>query len=363
MPRQDKKKKKSKKSLSTADILKLLKKLKPKTQQIVKVNIGDQERKKKKGDVQSSYNPPYVFPQKEFPAITSLGQPPYQPPFIEQSRQASTFTTQPERSAAQLMPPPPSRISRAISSEAAPRTQAPPPRISDISESESEVIELFPRSSRASKGYTVRAPSSRISGSQQEASSFGSPRIFNSSSLSTNSAQPIYFNLPVQNDRFQADIIRTDSSGDQIGTLANSLPSELWSNTPQGDVPLSPEEIQAQNAANEGEKEALTPSEVFAEEPSFEEAQQEQIESASPVEAAPKETPKIRPRSSIARMIDTINLSIKNDGFPIENIPQKYLATRGVTKGLIKSDYLKTGMTTNEVTDIFNRMNQFLENA
>ena len=41
MPKSERKKKKSKKGLSTEDILKIIKKLKPKTQQIVKVNVGD----------------------------------------------------------------------------------------------------------------------------------------------------------------------------------------------------------------------------------------------------------------------------------------------------------------------------------
>lgn len=354
MPRQDKKKKKSKKGLSTTDILKLLKKLKPKTQQIVKVNVGEQDRKKKKGDVQTSYNPPFVFPPQGYSAITSLGQ-----PLMDTSRQAATWTNQPEKTPSQLMPPPAS-VRRALTSESAPREQPLPPRISDISESEIEVIELNPRA-RVSKGYSVRSPS--LSQQRQQESLFQEPRRFNSSSLSSSSAQPSYFNLPVQNDRFQADIIRTDASGDQIGTLSNSLPSELWSNTPQGEVILSFEEIQAQNSANEGKQEEVVPSEVFVEDPSFEELQQEQIQEEEEIVNPPKESSKIRPRSNIARMIDTINLSIKNDGFPIENIPQKYLATRGVTKGQIKSDYLKTGMTANEVASIFDRMNQFLENS
>ena len=78
MPREDKKKKKKTKlgKLTNAEILKLIKKLKPKTSQVVKINIGD---KGEKGQVKSS-----GVPQSGGAVVFThgYGPPPPQPPSV-----------------------------------------------------------------------------------------------------------------------------------------------------------------------------------------------------------------------------------------------------------------------------------------
>ena len=100
--KKDKKRKqgKGKKSLTTEDILKIIKKLKPKTQQIVRVNVGDKE---KKGKSSSEYQPPFIFNPSGYQAITSIGQPPFQQPQLSLAP-VPQFTTQPLKKQLPLTP-------------------------------------------------------------------------------------------------------------------------------------------------------------------------------------------------------------------------------------------------------------------
>lgn len=335
MPRKDKKKKsKGKKGLSTADILKLLKKLKPQTQQVVRVNVGESDKKKKKaGEVQSSYNPPFVFPTRENPAITSLGQPPYKPALIEEPRQAATWSSQPAKEQQQLMPPPPVR--RQISFEAAPRNPPRIPQITDISESEFSEVEIVSRR-KPGKGYSIRAPRTR-SEIQTESTLFQAPKIMIPGNLSISSAQPSHFNLPVENDKFQEDIIHTDPTGDQIGTLADKIPSSQWTGTPEGDITLTPEEIQAAS-----EEPPLTSETAFGEELQIEvPVKKKQV--VVPVQGVPAPQKEIKAETGIKSIairanIDEINKAVRENQFVITGIPSEYIATRGATKGQIKQE-------------------------
>lgn len=380
MPRKDKKSKKgkAKKSLSTADILKLLKKLKPQTQQIVRVNVGDSDKKKKKGDVQSSYNPPFVFPTRENPAVTSLGQPPFKPPLIEEPRQAATWSSQPVKEPQQLMPPP--QLRREIRNEAAPRNIPTTPLITDISESEFSEVELVSRR-KPGKGYSVRAPPKT-----QESSSgyvFQAPKIIIPSNLSAASAEPTRFYQPVQNDRYQADIIQTNPAGDQIGTLADKISSALWTGTPEGEITLTPEQTQA---AIEENQQPISLSDVFIEEPTFEELQQEQQQKAQDQQPPEEEefeieVPVKQKKSSVpvqgvsapekemkgetgfksisARAtIDEINKAVRDNKFVITGIPAEYIATRGATKGQIKQES-KNKIMSNEIEPVYQQMLKF----
>lgn len=371
MPRKDKKKKtKGKKSLSTADILKLLKKLKPQTQQVVRVNVGESDKKKRKaGEVQSSYNPPFVFPQQGYPAITGFGQPPFQPPLIEPPRQTITRVTQPVPQDQPLFPPP---LRRTISNEPAPRQQPSTPRITDISASETEFeVEVLPRRGRG----------------RPAAPTFTAPRSFQSSSLSADSALPSYFNLPVQNDKFQADIIRTDSAGDQIGTLASQVPSTEWTGSPEGEITFTPEELQA-SAERVFQPPPISLSDIFIEEPTFEELQQEQQQEKEAEEAAAvpieeeefeieipakkkKETVPVqgvtapekevqanvgvKALSAKSKDINEINRAVRENGFIITGIPSEYIATRGATKGQIK-EASKKYITSDDIESLYNDM-------
>lgn len=332
MAKKDKTKtKKSKKGLSTADILKLIKKLKPKNQQIVRVNVGEDNKKKKKGDVQSSYNPPFVFPQQGFQAITSLGQPPYQPPLIEAPRQAASWRTQPIKEDVPLLPPPP-ELRREMSNQSS----------LYITEGESgEEIVIYPRKkgkakkAAATPEYKVRQPYGSAEPRFNPGLTFNEPKYAQPSNLSAASAEPIRFYQPVANDKYQADIIQTNPAGDQIGTLSDKVPSALWTGTPEGDITLTVEEKQAAEEAD-----IVSPENVFLEEPTFEEEQQQQIQeaAATPTEvvSSPSPVKSNRPLASL-KMIDEINSAIKSSNFPITNIDSKYVGTRGTTKGLIKN--------------------------
>lgn len=375
MPKSEKKKKKSKKGLSTEDILKIIKKLKPKTQQIVKVNVGDKSDKKKAGNVQSSYNPPFVFPAQGYPAITSLGQPPFQAPLIDQPRQAASWSVQPVKEPRPLLPPPSAPpLRRTLSSEAFEAPSNPAriiSKISDVLGSESEFSDIE-RTIKPGKGYTTRQPRVTKITRQNPAAeeiilpppevgipqpTFYAPKSFHTSTLSSSSAAPSFFNLPVQNDKFQADIINTGQAGDQIGTIANSLPSELWTGSPSGDVVITPEEIAASNEATAA---IVSPEEVFlTEEEEQQQQQQQQEEQQQQPEPVKPKKEKLRAPETLSEIIKvktplsetsytkTVKASLPmiaavNDaigrGFKSKNIPPELLYQRGVTKGFIKKD-------------------------
>lgn len=241
--------KKDKKSrrLSTEEILNLIKNLKPKTQQIVKVNVGDRgtgsdNKKKQASQVQSSYNPPFVFPANG-QAITSLGQPPYQPPLMAVPREAPSWSAQPARISQPLIDPTPNApefpferpppLSRAISNESA---YSDVPFIEPIGKSYKV---RAPRTTKTSKKAGLVAEDVTESESDIsfiEPRTFSKPRSYPSSSLGSSSAVPSYFNLPSENDKYQPDIINTNFYGDQIGTIANSVPSSEWTGSPEGDI-------------------------------------------------------------------------------------------------------------------------------
>jgi hypothetical protein len=371
MPKKKDKKSKSKKGLSTKDILKLLKKLKPKNQQIVRVNVG--ESSKKKGNVQSSYNPPFVFPTQGYPAIMSLGQPPYKPPLIDEPREIITRNVQPVKNSSELMPPP---LRRAISETSLPVNEPTTPRITDVSESEFSEMEIIPRQKKISKkGYSVRQPyTTSFAGiSERE---FTQPKLFNPSNLSETSSQISHFNLPVQNDKYQPDIIRTDAMGDQIGTLSNPLPSDLWTGTPQGEIEIPAEE---QKQIEEQNQEPVSLEDIFVEEQEF--PIQEEEEKVSPeeeksiasnassewfqIEVPPKKSKvksvKTEPLNPVqlkgslpsVTMLDEINKAI-GEGFPTTDIPSEYLSSRGFTKGNVKK-----GISAAEIVPIYEKMLQY----
>lgn len=349
MGRKDKTKtkKKSKEGLSTADILKLIKKLKPKNQQIVKVNLG--EDKKKKGNIQTSYNPPFVFPQQGYPAITSLGQPPYQPPLIEAPRQAATWSSQPAKEPQLLMPPPPPQQKREQS-------------IPYITEGESE-IEIIPRrrtkKTAATPEYKVRQPYGSSEPKLKTGLTFNEPKLIHSSNLSEASAEPTRFYQPVANDKYQADIIQTNPDGDQIGTLADKISSSLWTGTPEGDITLTAEEKQAA-----AEADIVSPENIFLQEPTYEELQQEQIQKASvPIQGVPAPLKEQKAETGIKGIvpriyIDEINKAVRDNNYIITGVPEEYISTRGATKGQIKQT-AKNKLMSNDIDPVYKDMLKF----
>ena len=345
MAKKDKTKtrKKSKKGLSTADILKIIKKLKPQTQQIVRVNVGEDNKKKKKGEVQSSYNPPFVFPQQGNPAITSLGQPPYKPPLIEEPRQAATWSSQPAKEPQLLMPPPQQSIPY-------------------ITEGESE-IEIIPRrrtkKTAATPEYKVRQPYGSAEPRFNPGITFNEPKYAQPSNLSAASAAPTRFYQPVANDKYQADIIQTNPAGDQIGTLADKISSALWTGTPEGDITLTVEEKQAA-----AEADIVSPENVFLEEPTFEEEQQQQMQEASvPIQGVPAPLKEQKAETGIKGIvpriyIDEINKAVRDNNYIITGVPAEYISTKGITKGQIKQT-AKNKLMSNDIDPIYNDMLKF----
>jgi len=221
MPKRERKKdKKKKKKLTNKEILKLLKALKPKTQQIVRVNVGDRE-KKKKGEVQSSYNPPFVFPSQGFPSIINLGQAP--PPFAP--------------------PPPLNPVANPVEAEniikesLKPRKEKKNKSKNLFSETEDEQIIKRPLRQKTLDEFSEYNIFSR----------FNKPKIINPSDLSYKSSfNSRMTDLPSSNDPFLPVSIQTNQGSDQMGNVATPFTSEEWSLSPDGNV-MSVEEMQQQN--------------------------------------------------------------------------------------------------------------------
>lgn len=183
-----KRKKKSKKpKMSTEEVLKLLKKLRPKTQQTVRVNVGTGDAKSKKN--LSSYTPPFVFPGFQQQAVVTPA-PPLQPP--APAPQAASFPREPAKV----------------------KTLEP----------ESEVEPPTPRVRR-----TKREPPTPA------ASRFSAPRTTRTSQLAAQAAEPTRFSEPVGNDPYFAFAPQREESVDQIGNEPAALPSDQWTGTPSGE--------------------------------------------------------------------------------------------------------------------------------
>ena len=362
--RKDKKNKKRSKRLSTEDILKIIKKLKPKTQQIVKVNIGDKgskdSSKKQPGQVQTSYNPPFVLPANQ-QAITTIGQPPFQPPLMAVSKTAPSWSYQPEKLSRplidpELLPPPPS-LRRSISNESAysalseEKVEKPykvrAPRTTKTSKKAGLVAEDVTETETESE-YFVIEPSSR---------KFTQPKSFFTSTLSASSAVPSYFNLPAQNDKYQADIINTDNSGDQIGTIANSLSSSEWTGSPQGDiapaatpdvpdvpVPLSltESELELPIVTEETFSMDKPPEDIFIA-PELKPPKEPipPIPETKKLKAA-KSLPPVVPKKTIADSVAEINAAI-DQGYlkNLDWIPYKFTIKKGIDTGKLTSKITK----------------------
>jgi hypothetical protein len=223
MPSKKSKKDKKKKSrLTDKDILKLIKKLRPKNQQIVRVNVGDKGDKKKglsafqpnlvpvvtwQGPSQQQYIPPAPLPISQQPQLQPLIIPKSIPP---------------------LAPP-------------APRAQ----RKLVIEESEPEVAPISTRRSTRGRPKKVReeAPPSESEAEpfiKQER--FTAPKSFYTSTLGETSSRGSYYQGPVVNDRFIAELPLStiDETVDSAGVVAQPFSSDEWTGTPEGQIELQP---------------------------------------------------------------------------------------------------------------------------
>ena len=228
MSKKKKADKKKKKKLTNKQLVKLLKALKPQTQQIVRVNVG-QEAGKKKGEVASQ--PPFVFPSGGFNAITSYAQPtvPIAPTKVES---APSWSALPMSQQPQLQPliMPPSQPTMLLTDIEAPTDYE-----------KIKVRRSKKREEEQRLGYTVKeAPEPRFK-----------KKEINQSRLGETSSAPFRFEeLPSMNDRYIPVEIQTTAENDQIGNVgAFALPSDQWVLTPEGDQPMIQEPVQttAQN--------------------------------------------------------------------------------------------------------------------
>jgi hypothetical protein len=330
------------KGLSDKDLVKLLKKLKPQTQQIVRVNVGDKENKKKKGagEVQTSYNPPFVFPGH--PAITHV------------------YHDKPSPPAAPVVAP----------------VEAPAPA-PPVEQPVEQLPVLYKLTSSRKKKVNVE-PESEWEPSPR----FSRPRQTRTSTLGLSSSLPSRFaENPSNNDPYVPYAIDISSSGDEQGTAPQALSSDQWVLTPEGEQPsLQPEAPPPAPIEQSTPEMKMSPQEealqVFqmAEEPLFPppppeptsqeiqqmipQAQQElpplKIKPKKPLPRIPvKEeplvtTPMIRdaPNLSAYLMKSELEDAISN-GYP--GVPNKYLSTRNPGK-------LKSGISKSEMRDLYNNL-------
>jgi len=309
MPSKDKKRKKKgkKAKLTTEEVLKLLKKLRPKTQQTVRVNVGNVDTKSKKD--QSSYTPPFVFPSIPQQAIvtpTAALQPAPIP-------LAASFPTKPEI----------------------------PVKAKSL-EPESEV-EATPKVRR-----TKRQPPSA------PPREFIAPRTTRTSQLAANASAPSYFSPPIKNDRFLPPEFEENEATDEIGNAPQPLPSDQWTGTPSGEEqPLA--DIVAEAAVAEAaaaEPAASTAVERLRSIPEIAQAFGEEEpfgETASSVASPEAQSAPVRVysvdyidnliRDAPDYAVKFLRTSIADDNYA--NVPQEFLTKSGRLKNKIPVNQLR----------------------
>lgn len=303
MPRRTdkKKRKKTKKNkLTTEEILMLLKKLKPKTSQNVRVNVGAGKGEK------SSYTSPFVVPQQPSVSYTfAQGQP--------------------------LTAPTPLPL--------------PPPPIA-----EPTAIPIVPKKPVERKPKKIIAMATPYTDAEEDTYSLYSRKTFKeppqnkSSNLSAYASS--YARMPPSSQYTQYPVIDLSApESDEAGTAPNALSQDEWTGSPDGtNVPYN--EMQNQPPMNEGGATITEPTmqEAFA-------AEEEQVFAEEPTsvisgEAQPMvlRTPKKTPTTPLSDVfISTpqqkrrfIEEYIEKNN-RITPIPKQYLVSIGATrKGTLK---------------------------
>lgn len=249
MPRRDKKKRKrtKKTKLSTEEILMLLKKLKPKTSQNVRVNVGTGKGEK------SSYTPPFVVPQQQ-PSISY------------------TFAGQPLSALATPQPPTQNQVA------------PPPPPIA-----EPTAVPIVPKKPAIRKPKRVVTIATPVTDTEAEDTynlysrkTFKEPPQNKSGNLSGNVSAYSRLQPSSQYTQYPTfDLSREEN--DNYGTEPASLSQDQWVGSPDGASPAYQEMIQNQAPTNEsGGYVVPSPEEAFAsEEEAFAEGGGGQLEATS----------------------------------------------------------------------------------
>lgn len=302
MPRRDKKKRKrtKKTKLSTEEILMLLKKLKPKTSQNVRVNVGDAKGGK------SSYTPPFVVPQQQ-PSVSY------------------TFAGQP------------------LSALATPPTQITEPT----------AIPIVPKKPVERKPKKVVAMATSLTDTEAEIMNksfyydrnpFKEPPQNRSGNLSSNVSA--YARMQPSNQYTQYPIIDlSQPDSDNSGTSPDALPQDQWTGSPDGtSVPFNEMEQQQAPLVNAGYE--PTPQEAFASE-EVQPILQTPVKKKNP----PPETPATELNPIMIRTAEQklgfVNHYIAQD--IKAPLPKEYLVSRGARKGFVKS-----GLSTEQLNYLYN---------
>lgn len=220
--KKSKRDKKRKGRLSDKDIIKLIKKLRPKTQQIVRVNVGD------KGDKKGSSvaNP---FGANLVPVRT------YAEPFQQQ----------------QPFQPPPAPAPAPLQVNQQPLLKPPIPPFVPLKvppyqgfaypyESEAEPpTPVKVRKTRTSRTSRKAAEELPVAAEPEPEPRFKAPRGYVGSSLGATASEPSYFQPPMQNDRYLQPIFE-DTSRDSAGVVSQPLTSDEWTGTPEGFITEEP---------------------------------------------------------------------------------------------------------------------------
>lgn len=295
-----KRKKKSKKPRMTADeVLKLIKKLRPKTQQTVRVNVGTGDAKSKK-DL-SSYTPPFVFPGFQQQSVFAPPAPLQSP---TPAPQAASFARDPVKV----------------------KTLEP--------ESEAELPTVRRPRRKAAPDVSIPATAR-----------FTAPRTTRTSQLAAFAAEPTRFSEPVRNDPYFAFAPQREESIDQAGNEPAALPSDQWTGTPSGEEqPLADIIAEAPPASTTVERLRTIPeiAQAFGEEEAFGEATSS-ITSPAPA-SAPVQVYSIDYVDNLIRdapdtAVKFLRAEIADENFA--NVPQEFLTTKGRLKNKIPVGQLR----------------------
>ena len=222
MVKKTKKRREKKSRLSDKDIIKLIKKLRPKNQQIVRVNVGDKADKKKGTAFQPNLVPVLSYAAPLPPPLPMSQQPQFQPLIAPPSLKKIPIIIQKDiESEYESSTPIKTRKGRRTAAEI---------RNDEMFRQERarQVDEMIAREYRTEQGVIESTIEPR----------FKAPKGYISSTLSASSSQPAYFQVPVQNDIYLQPSFE-DSTTDSAGVIAQPLSSDLWTGTPEGEVELA----------------------------------------------------------------------------------------------------------------------------
>jgi len=383
-------------SLSDKELIKLLKKLKPKNQQIVRVNVGDKTDKKKKGgEVQSSYNPPFVVPSQ--PAVSYFynqppnGQPP-PPTFIDpQPQKALQAPSKREKELEDLLNQQKTDFEyqnqQFLMKQRLAEKVFEQPSESDLEPEIYTRPDFFPRQKRTNRKKERSMPEY-----EEPPESRFKPKIIRPTQLSMESYLTRKMtNEPSNNDPFMPFQIATNQENDQMGMSAKPVSSDEWVLSPDGtEAPLQtviqeePQKIDAppEDEEDEDESEPIIPIpkpapvkgkkivipaefDIIPEDEPFasteEEAQQQRQEEIDLIKGEMAKSGKkllppikgagLQHSESIYGMRQTLNDAILGlYGLEVYNgVPPEFISTKGLSKGQLKS-----GISQKDLKRIYN---------